>query len=310
MAWSEVAASDGPAAREDHTWTADPDGAVAYLFGGRNGATVFDDLWSYDLAADTWTRVQPSGASPPPRFGHSAAWATGVGLVIAFGQAGSTFYNDLWAFDPAENAWRQLPSDGAIPVPRYGSCAAIGPDGLLWISHGFTSDGSRFADTLAYDFEAGAWTDQTPLSDRPVPRCLHGCWWTGDDRFVLYAGQTTGVTSLGDLWHLTVGERPGTNAWSEAGGPLPEPRNLYAAARVDGTTIVFGGQGADGGYLTGAWRFDDATPGATALTTTGGSPAPRAGAELIHDAERGRLLLFGGKGPDGALGDLWALSGF
>ena len=47
-------------------------------------------------------------------------------------------------------------------MARYGTCAAVAPDGRLWISHGFTADGVRFSDTRAYDFATGAWTDETP----------------------------------------------------------------------------------------------------------------------------------------------------
>ena len=104
----------------------------------------------YDLATDSWRQVETVG--PPARFGHNAAWVDNVGLVVFAGQSPTTFYNDLWAYDPAADRWRELPAGGDAPVARYGSCAAIGPDGRLWISHGFTSEGSRFADTRAYDF--------------------------------------------------------------------------------------------------------------------------------------------------------------
>src|SRR6185503_18605783 len=121
--------------REDHTWTVSPDGATAYLFGGRDGTAVYGDLWSYRFTTGVWTSLATSGTVPPARFGHNAAWANGIGLVIFAGQAGGTFFNDLWAYDPAASAWRELPAGGAVPVPRYGSCAAIGPDSRLWISH-------------------------------------------------------------------------------------------------------------------------------------------------------------------------------
>ena len=140
MGWREITPSGGPAPREDYTWTVDGDsGDVAYLFGGR-GATVLADLWAYDLAADSWSEVAASG--PAARFGHNAAWVDGVGLVIFAGQGERGFFNDLWAFDPSAGAWRLLSAGGAVPVPRYGSCATIGPDGRLWISHGFTSEGA------------------------------------------------------------------------------------------------------------------------------------------------------------------------
>lgn len=306
--WTQLHPSGpSPAAREDHTWTITPDGATAYLFAGHDGGTVYDDLWAYDLAADSWSQIVDAGEGPAARFGHNAVWAPGIGLVIFAGQGPDTFFNDLWTYDPSANTWRQLPATGAIPVSRYGSCAAIGPDGRLWISHGFTSEGQRFADTRAFDFATSAWTDETPVGDVPTRRCLHACWWTGDGELALFGGQTTGITALGDLWRLTVGERPGTNAWTKlslASGSIPD-RNLYAAARWGAGTIVFGGQGLDGDYLADAWRFADSSE-AHPLDLRSG-PSARAGAELVTDRARGRLLLFGGRNSTSSSDELWQL---
>ncbi|HEX6475473.1 MAG TPA: kelch repeat-containing protein [Candidatus Limnocylindria bacterium] len=295
----------GPSAREDHTWTVDPDASTAYLFGGRDGAgRVLDDLWAYDLASDRWLLIEADG--PPARFGHNAVWVDGLGLVIFAGQSATTFYNDLWAYDPGSNRWLKLPAAGAAPVARYGSCAAVGPDGRLWISHGFTSEGSRFADTWAYDFTTLEWADETPAGERPVERCLHACWWTDDGQLTLYAGQTTGVPALGDLWLLSHGPRIGTNTWSEvAPGRRPPARQLYAATRWAGATVVFGGGSRDGGYLDDVWRISDG--GTAARLRIGPGPAARLGAELIADPTRGRLLLFGGRDAEGAMRDTWEL---
>jgi hypothetical protein len=304
--WRQLAVEGPvPAARQDHTWTVTPDGATAYLFGGQgeDGAAL-DDLWAFDLATATWASVEASG--PPARFGHNAAWVDGVGLVIFAGQAGTTFFNDLWALDPASDTWRELPAGGDPPVARYGSCAAVGPDGRLWISHGFTSAGQRFADTRAYDFATGAWTDETPAAERPIERCLHACWWTQEGSLALYAGQTNGITALGDLWQLTPGPRPGTNAWVElAEAAEPAARNLYAAARFGAETVTFGGQALDGSYLADVWLLPD--EGAPTAVTLAESPPGRSGAELIGDTNGGRLLLFGGRNGDATFDDLWEL---
>jgi len=306
--WRELTASGAaPAPREDHTWTVDGAGQLAYLFGGRDdtGPGSYGDLWVYDLSADTWQQLS---GGPPARFGHNAAWVPNIGLVIFAGQD-QTFFNDLWAYDPVADSWQQLPDNGDRPVARYGSCAAVGPDGRLWISHGFTSEGSRFADTRAYDFATGGWSDETPTGAAPIERCLHACWWTDAGQFTLYAGQTNGVTSLGDRWELTVGPRPGTNAWQELdqNGSPPSPRNLYAAARWELGTLVFGGQALDGTYLADAWILSD--DGTHAQVLPGGAaPALRSGAALVADAEHGRLLLFGGKSGASVFGDLWELT--
>jgi hypothetical protein len=303
--WAQLD-GDGPEAREDHTWTAAANG-IAYLFGGRTADNrAFDDLWAYDLATDDWNRLEPAGQGPSPRFGHEAVWVEGIGLVIFAGQLGSDFFNDLWAYDPATDAWSQLPAGGALPVARYGTCAALGQDGRLWISHGFTADLTRFSDTLAYDFATQAWTEETPLGEVPVNRCLHGCWWTEDGSLMLYAGQTTGVTALGDLWLMRRGERPGTNAWERLGNELPPDRNLYALERWDDATLVFGGQGLDEGELADTWLFAD--DGSARELSVSPGPAGRWGAELVADPERDRLLLFGGRDGSAAFDDTWQLS--
>lgn len=306
--WSPVTpAGEGPAAREDHTWTVDERGSTAWLFGGRDGSKAFGDLWSYDLAADRWRMVEPATEGPPARFGHEGVWVEGVGLVVFAGQVGTTFFNDLWAYDPSTNAWTTLPASGEIPVARYGTCAALGPDGRLWISHGFTEDGTRFSDTRAYDFASGTWTRQTPEGPVPVARCLHGCWFTDDGRLTLYAGQTTGVPALADLWALS---EPGTAAaaWTQLEGGLPPDRNLYAFARHSSEILVFGGLGSGNAYRNDAWRFDATTLEARPLEAEGEPPPGRSGATLVDDAARGRMLLFGGRNADAALSDVWVLT--
>jgi len=307
-AWLQLEPGPAPDAREDHTWTVDPAARVAYLFGGRNGERVRGDLWAFDLATDAWRQVRPPGDVPPPRFGHEAVWVDGLGVVIWAGQVGPTsFHDDLWTYDPSANRWTQLPNGGARPIARYGSCAAIGPDGRLWISHGFTEDGTRFADTRAYDFDAGTWSDETPDGRLPVNRCLHGCWWTDDGRFALYAGQTTGVQALGDLWALGA---PGeaAAAWERQDASLPDDRNLYAFARHSDAVIVFGGRGLGNAFHRDVYVVDATTLAFEALEPDGERPAGRAAATLIDDPAGGRVLLFGGTTASGALGDTWQLA--
>lgn len=301
-----------PEAREDHTWTVDGEGRTAWLFGGRGGGTAFRDLWAFDLGSESWRRLDVTGDGPEARFGHEAVWLPGGGLVVFGGQRGSTFFDDLWLFEPdvdgGSGSWRLLPPGGGAPAARYGSCSGIGPDGRLWISHGFTSDGIRFADTLAYDFATETWSDQAPPTERPVERCLHVCWWTSAGQLALYGGQTTGVAALGDLWLFTPGDGGATtNAWAEAPGQAPAARHLPAIARVGAATFLFGGRGIDREALGETWLAVDGTAGFEPFATTGEEPPARSGAPLIHDPAGDRLLLFGGLGSD-ARNDLWALA--
>ncbi len=301
LGWRKLRAGSAPAAREDQTWTVDEAGRFAYLFGGRDGATVFGDLWRYDLKNDGWTELQPKGSTPDARFGHAAAWIPNVGLAIFAGQAGQGFFNDVWVFDPGPGTWRRFPSAGATPEPRYGSCGAVGPDGRLWISHGFTDRG-RFSDTRAYDFTAKIWADVSRDDPVPVIRCLHDCLWTADGRLLLYGGQTNGVAALGDLW-----QRTATGDWAKQNDPPLPARQLYAVAVTAGRAWIFGGGNIDRKALGDLWTLDLATLAWHEESLAAGPPA-RLSATLIADPSRGRLLLFGGRTDAGALADLWQLT--
>jgi hypothetical protein len=308
--WQLVTLPDGPGAREDHTWTVDPESGRAYLFGGRGGGAS-NELWIFDLTTDTWTLAGPSGAGPQARWGHTATWVPGTGLVIWSGQNNDGFFGDIWAYEPVANAWRELPSSGDVPPARYGSCASLGPDGRLWISHGFTADTGRFSDTRAYDFSTGEWTDETPDGEVPVERCLHDCYWSPFGRLILYGGQTNGTPALGDIWAYN----PQAATW-EAGPASNAPaRQLYALAHEGPDVfarLVFGGGSIEGGFLDDTWTIVDEDLSLVPDTNSQTRPPGRSGATLIADPTRGgfrgRYLLFGGKDGDGPLADLWEFS--
>lgn len=315
--WRELTeVASGPSARTDHTWTAgwavgaEGDRPVAYLFGGRTADGPSNDLWSFDLETYSWSELQPAGPPPAPRFGHTATMVPGVGLVVWSGQ-GDGFFDDIWAYDPGVDAWQQLPSLGAVPDARYGSCASLGPDGRLWVSHGFTQDDGRFDDTRAYDFATGEWTDETPAGDRPVKRCLHDCYWSTQDTLVLYGGQTTGVPALGDIWSYDASAQ----TWTEGPDSGAPPRQLYALASSSrGTSpfdaIAFGGGSLDGGYLSDLVQISSDSVEAFSSELPN-SPSARSGASLIQvGGIASTYLLFGGQAANGLFGDLWQLQGY
>jgi len=287
-------------AREDHTWTVDEEGRFAYLFGGRDGGTEFSDLWRYDLQEDVWRRLAPKGGGPSARFGHSALWVPGRGLVVFAGQQGPDFFGDLWVYDPAEDAWAELPANGAVPKARYGSCMIVGPDGRLWISHGFTFAG-RFDDTRAYNLRTQRWASIAPAGRRPGERCLHDCFTSASGQLVLYGGQDNTEAALGDLW-LTRDD----GTWRRLPDPALRARRLFAVAEMGSHAWIFGGAGKDSDPLDDLWRVDRETLAFERVATPGRRPPARSAGTLISDAERGRLLLFGGTGKQ-ARADLWQL---
>lgn len=298
--WRKITPDRGPAAREDHTWTVDGEGRHAYLFGGRDGSREFGDLWRYDLENDTWRKLTPGGKQPAARFGHSAVWLDGHGLIIFAGQQGPDFFDDLWAYEPEADRWTRLPGKGAVPKRRYGSCMVVGPDGRLWISHGFTFAG-RFDDTRAYNLKTKRWASIAPDGRRPGERCLHDCFTSAAGELVLYGGQDDGNFALGDLWVMG-----SDRDWKHLPDPRPRARRLYAVTEAGPQAWIFGGAGADNALLDDLWRVDRETLEFERVKVEGAGPSARYAGTLITDPARGRLLLFGGQGKV-AKADVWEL---
>lgn len=298
--WKRITPARGPAAREDHTWTVDAEGRFAYLFGGRDGGKEFDDLWRYDLENDSWEKLAPGGNGPQPRFGHSAVWVDGQGLIVFAGQKGVEFFGDLWLFDPDKGKWSKLPDDGSAPKARYGSCMVVGRDGRLWISHGFTFSG-RFDDTRAYNLNSERWASIAPGGRRPGERCLHDCFTSASGELVLYGGQDNSQRALGDLW-VTRDD----GSWQKLKKPDLAARRLYAVTEAGDYAYVFGGAGKDDRAFDDLWRVDRESLKSRRVRVDGSTPSARYAGTLITDPSRGRLLLFGGQGGS-AKDDVWEL---
>ena len=166
-----------PARTTRGPWTAT--GHYAYLYGGRDGAhglrrPVALRPRDGHLAALWSPRTSRRPASATPR-----RWVPDYGLVVFAGQAGSGFFNDLWAYDAEANTWTataverarsRRPATGRAPGSRRtGACGSA------------TASPTRAASSTprAYDFANGTWADLSREDPVPVIRCLHDCLWTG-----------------------------------------------------------------------------------------------------------------------------------
>jgi hypothetical protein len=311
VGWSAVAPrGDRPPPRSGQTWTVDPSNAVAYLFGGRGTAGDLDDLWVYDLNADTWQRLEPDGDGPAARGEHVAAWIDGLGLVVHGGRTEGGVLDDLWAYDPGANAWRPLDVGGTAPDSRSGACAAVRPDGRLWLFGGETTGGLAAPGPWIYDPAASAWArhpiqDGTPGSDGAAGAA---CWWSVDDRFVVHGGHTASdpSTALDTLRVLApAGSAPDT--WTVVADTGLPPRDQAAVTTSSAGAVLVGGLGSDGTPMTDVVVFDGSTLAPTQLASGPDGPAARSAASLVDDPEGERLLLFGGSTAGGPSDEVWAL---
>lgn len=107
-----------PPARTNHTMVSFNE--KLYLFGGTNGVQWFNDVWSYDPRANTWTQLDCVGFIPTPREGHAAALINDVMYIFGGRTDEGTDLGDLAAFRISTRRWYSFQNMGPAPSPRSG----------------------------------------------------------------------------------------------------------------------------------------------------------------------------------------------
>lgn len=164
LASFEHFATRGPGVRDfSNKWVWAPDRNRALYCGGNHGVPhKFNDLWEYDLGANTWVMLH----APEPGVEPSHTWwgltydtkrrrvlwmATRADWPLA--KAGGP---PLMAYDPqARNGWRHVPTKPDIRIAPGGSLTYLpNRDRILW--YGNTWHGSGLQEL---DPETGVWQE-------------------------------------------------------------------------------------------------------------------------------------------------------
>jgi len=125
------------------------------------GSTYLEDVWTYDVATNTWTDVTPVGTKPSGRAYASVVYYPPTQQIILFGgiDSATAKNNDMWALDCTTYTWTDI-----TPVTRPGIRGShqmvydIGNSRLL-LYGGYNT--GVLQDTWVYD---GAWTMLNPAT--------------------------------------------------------------------------------------------------------------------------------------------------
>jgi hypothetical protein len=214
------------------------------VFGGRDGGAR-NDVWALSLTGiPIWTRLQPLGPAPVPRFGACAVYDPPRDQMVVFGGvngAGGAL-GDLWTLSLGSSpAWTPvLPATGG-PSARTESSVVYDPSrDLIWLFSGGTSDAlPNDLWTLALS-GTPTWQSMTPAAGaRPAGRVLHPAILDpATDRMVVPMGYGPGA--LSDTWLLQLG---GTPTWSQLDSPPTPPVPVFVAPVSGIPATVAVGQG-------------------------------------------------------------------
>ncbi len=224
--------------------------------------------------------------------------------VNAAGDAQSTYFNRLDAYNPTTNTWTNLSAQGAAGAPsnRFRMAMAYDPTAnRLVVFGGSPSPGVPLADCFAFDLTLNTWSaipNPTPGTTGPTAR------WDATMQFdavlgglLLFGGQTvnTPATRSNETWLLA-----GTTWVQLTPTTSPSARALHsmtARSAPYNDILVIAGQDA-GGNLNDTWRWD-----AAALTWVQVTPINNtvpvtwsSGEGAVYDSVRKVVTILGGTG--------------
>lgn len=230
--------------------------------------------------------------------------------LLLFGGIGpSAYYNDLHMFHIPSTSWSEVYPLGAKPDPRGGCASTFMRDQNLWVLFGGRRESGCCSDLYSLDVGRLVWTalHGAPGAQVPPPRedgllCCNG---TGG---VLLIGGSGVDGALADCWRFDT-RRLQWDLLSPCIEPFPNGVAAAASAQTESQVYIFGGYDRHGTFLGELWSLS--LEPANALTwrqveIRGSVPKPRTHALMtLCD---GALLVCGGYGEDGAVGDVWQLS--
>ncbi|MFZ5439200.1 MAG: hypothetical protein ACOZQL_04285 [Myxococcota bacterium] len=267
----------------------DPVRNVTVLYGGRSGMTVLDDgTWLYDGRTASWTHLVDA-FGPASDFSAMAYDAVHQELVLFGGyQSGA----ETWTWNGA--TWRRrMPTTS--PPARALHSMAWDPDRQRVVMFGGrqVTSGLRHQDLWEWD---GTNWQQRVTTGGPIGLSSAMAWDPTRHVLVVFGAHDQVVNN--ELWELGSG-----SAWllrSPSNPPSPRAGSVGAFFPPAAKVMVVGGRDGASNYLAGAFLTD----GASWATVTPDCGA-RQYAAMTWDSARGKLVLFGGVGPAGELGDTW-----
>lgn len=305
-----------PLPRYGHSAIYDPVRDRMVIFGGWSGFLGFrrNDIWALSLGGTPqWTDLTPASGSPSERTGHTMIYDHLRDRAVVFGgSAGSTPFNDVWAFSLGGAAgWTQLAPSGTGPAGRWGSRAIYHPGRDAMIVYGGDTSPTNNPFSDVWSLSLGGGTSWSELSPSPPPPALRKWAAAAFDpvgaRMLLFGGEWP---SFGDVLALSAdGGPPNWERLAVEGTPPPWRGGASAIYDASRTRVILFGGGADDAAFNDVWVLDlAATPRWTQLFPAGPSPPGRLNHSAVYDAAGDRMIVFGGCDPAlNPIGDTWEL---
>lgn len=140
MVWMKMQPhGERPIERDGHSAVFDPVRKRLLVFGGRSiQKKRLNDLFSYDMVSNTWTKMQPEGALPLPRENGNMILLNDNTAVLFGGRGSGQRFNDMHFLDLSHPKlmWSQPIIGGSAPSPRQDVALCSDGEGKLYVHAG------------------------------------------------------------------------------------------------------------------------------------------------------------------------------
>ncbi len=201
------------------------DGTVLVAGGFPISGGHTDLVEAYDIAADSWSQLQPL----PVELDHAGAASVNgkiyvIGGYLNFGQG--VLSSATYEYDPMGDSWT---TRTPIPLARA-AAATVELDGLIYVLGGV---GPQPTVPLVYDPSEDSWLQLAPMSDEREHLTAAVV-----DNVIYVVGGRQNVTQNVATMEAYV---PATNSWQLL-TPMPTARGGLASAAIAGRVHVVGGE--------------------------------------------------------------------
>ncbi len=310
--WVEMNPTISPSPRMDFAMEYDSLNDRIILVSGYPLSGVTSETWSYDYNTDTWTELSPA-YGPTSRSNPSMAYDSESQVMVLFGgNTGTEPLDDVWHYDYGTNSWTHFANPLIAPIVRHRHELVydLQSDRIISIGGGL---GPRLGASAGL-VEDSLWVYNTNINhwrqmDSSFPKGLGDPLVTYDsdaDRVFIHGGWIT--TTVGDTWSYDYD----TDSFHNVAPYPTAPTRQVSAMEYDAQskkTVMFSGleMWPDGDYPDDTWIYDSTFNNWTEVFPAS-SPSGRAGHRMAYDSESDRIIMFGGRAPDGITGlvDTWS----
>ncbi len=301
-----------PSALEGASFAANSSSGEGVLFGGTGGSGLSNATYLYSEASNLWTPVAATDA-PPARsdFGFAANEAGDSAILFGGRTNASTqaVSNETWVFDFGSQRWTELVTPVA-PAARQDPAFAVG-GGIALLYGGWAQNVSgigqiTYSDTWALNTTTDTWDQYVTAG--PTPGAVHGAsliWVPTLGEFLLFGGC---YPCSANVWTFS----PTDPVWREltplGGVPPPRMNAVWVWDEAEEVAVLFGGTNGTATYDSTYYFQPSITAWTSAATSAVPSARYSAAADFLDLEGNSSVLLTGGAGTNGPLGDVWRLA--